>query len=247
MILRQFLHTQPVVAASYLVGCGGRGVGAVIDPVDAPSVYLNAAGALGLRVTCVIDTHVHADHVSTGRALAEAAECDYLLHASTPAQFPFRRVDDEAVPLGNVQLQVLHTPGHTPEHLCLLVTDRTRGQEPWLLLSGHTLMAGDVGRTELAGDLETGAGQLYDSLQRLLALPDHLLVYPGAFSGSVCGRGLSGHPASTLGFERRYNAGLRPRTRNEFIAFMMENVPPRPEGADTIRAHNLGLARHVAG
>lgn len=243
MILRQFLHTQPVVAASYLVGCGGQAVGAVIDPVDAPSMYLDTARVLGLRVACVVDTHIHADHVSTGRALAQAAGCDYLLHASAPAQFPFRRVgDEEMVRLGNVQLQVLHTPGHTLEHLCLLVMDRTRGQEPWLLLSGHTLMAGDVGRTELAGDPETGAGQLYDSLQRLSALPDHLLIYPGAFSGSVCGRRLSGHPASTLGFERRYNPGFRPRTRHEFIAFMMENVPPRPEGADAIRAHNLGLA-----
>lgn len=248
MILRQFLHTQPVVAASYLVGCGGHGVGAVIDPVDAPSVYLHTADALGLRVVSVVDTHVHADHLSTGRALAQTAGCDYLLHAGAPAQFAFRRVEDgEAVPLGNVQLQVLHTPGHTPEHLSLLVTDRTRGQEPWLLLSGHTLMAGDVGRTELAGDLASGAGQLYDSLQRLLALPDHLLIYPGAFAGSVCGRGLSGHPASTLGFERRYNPGLRPRTRAEFVAFMMEHVPPRPEGADSIRARNLGLPQHIAG
>lgn len=248
MILRQFLHTEPVVAASYLLGCGGRGVGVVTDPVEPPSVYLTAARDLGLRLACVIDTHVHADHMSTGRVLAQAAECDYVLHASTPARFPFRRVvDEETVPLGNVQLRILHTPGHTPEHVCLLVTDRTRGQDPWLLLSGHTLMAGDVGRTELAGDLETGAGQLYDSLQRLLTLPDHLLVYPGAFSGSVCGRGLSGNPVSTLGFERRYNQGLRPRTRDEFIGFMTENVPPRPAGAEAIRAHNLGASEHGAG
>jgi glyoxylase-like metal-dependent hydrolase (beta-lactamase superfamily II) len=248
MILRQFLHTEPVVAASYLVGCGGHGVAAVIDPVSAPSAYLDAARALGLRVVCVADTHAHADHLSTGRDLARAAGCDYLLHASAPARFPFRRAEDgDTIALGNVELQVLHTPGHTPEHLCLLVTDRTRGADPWLLLTGHTLMVGDVGRVELASDLDTGAAALHDSLARLLTLPDHLLIYPGAFSGSVCGRGLSGHPVSTLGFERRYNPGLRPRTRAEFVAFLREDVPPRPENADAIRASNLGWAQRAAG
>lgn len=246
VILRQYLYTRPVVAASYLVGCAGRGVAAVIDPVEAPVAYLREAGDLAVRLEYVIDTHVHADHFSTGRALAEAAGCPYLLHADTPAAFPFRGVaDGEELPLGNVTLRVLHTPGHTPEHVCILVTDRTRGPEPWLLCTGHTLMVGDVGRTELAGDLEAGADQLYASLQRLLALPDHLVILPGAFSGSVCGRGLSGNPLSTLGFERRYNRGLQPRSRAEFIAFMKENVPPRPEGAEANRARNLGLPAGV--
>src|SRR5579884_1982492 len=155
MILRQFLHTEPVVAASYLVGCGGHGVAAVIDPVSAPSAYLDAARALGLRVVCVADTHAHADHLSTGRDLARAAGCDYLLHASAPARFPFRRAEDgDTIALGNVELQ--------------------------LLLTGHTLMVGDVGRVELASDLDTGAAALHDSLARLLTLPDHLLIYPGA-------------------------------------------------------------------
>lgn len=197
---------------------------------------------------CVVDTRARADHLSTGRDLGRAACCDYLLHASAPARFPFRGAEDgETIALGNVQLQVFHTPGHTPEHLCLLATDRTRGADPWLLLTGHTLMVGDVGGVGLSSDLDTGAAALHDSLARLLTLPGHLLIYPGAFSGSVCGRGLSGHPVSTLGFERRYNPGLRPRTRAEFGAFMRENVPPRPENADAIRASNLGWAQRAAG
>lgn len=246
VILRQYLHTQPAVAASYLVGCGGCGVAALVDPVDAPRVYLERARELDLRLEYVLDTHVHADHVSTGRQLAAEADCPYLLHGAAEACFPFRGVGDgEDLPLGNVTLRVLHTPGHTPEHVCLVVTDRKRGPEPWFLLTGHTLMVGDVGRTELAGDLEAGAGQLHDSLQRLLALPDHLAVFPGAFSGSVCGRALSANPVSTLGFERRCNLGLAPRSRAEFIAFMKENLPPRPEAAEAIRACNLGQPSDV--
>jgi len=242
VLLRQFLYTEPVVAISYLMGCGGCGVGAVVDPVAEPAVYLAEAERLGLKIALVTDTHVHADHVSTGRGLAAAAGCAYALHSGAGAAFPFRGLQDgEELPLGNVALRVLHTPGHTPEHISLLVTDRKRAPEPWFLLTGHTLMVGDVGRTELAGDLQTGAGQLYDSLQRLLDLPEHLGIYPGACAGSVCGRGLSGNPASTLGFERRHNPGLQPRSRAEFIAFMQENVPPRPEGAEATRARNLGL------
>jgi len=242
VILRQLLYTEPVVAISYLVGCGGCGVGAVVDPVAEAAVYQAEADRLGLKITHVIDSHVHADHVSTGRDLASAAGCAYALHAGNAAAFPFRGLQDgEELPLGNVTLRVLHTPGHTPEHISLLVTDRKRAPEPWFVLTGHTLMVGDVGRTELAGDLQTGASQLYDSLQRLLDLPDYLGIYPGAFAGSICGRGLSGNPASTLGFERRHNLGLQPRSRAEFIAFMQENVPPRPEGPAALRARNLGL------
>lgn len=246
MILRQYLHTRPVVAASYLVGCAGCGVGAVVDPVEPAAVYLERAHELDLRIVYVLDTHVHADHRSTGRSLAGDAGCPYLLHTTAPATFPFQGVEDgEALPLGNVTLDVLYTPGHTPEHVCLLVTDRKRGMTPWFLLTGHTLMVGDVGRTELAGDLAHGAGQLHDSLQRLLTLPEHLTIFPGAFAGSVCGRGLSGNPVSTLGFERRHNAGLQIGTRDAFIAFMKENVPPPPEDAAAIRADNMGLPSHV--
>ena len=241
MILRQFLHTDPVVAVSYLFGCGGKAAGAVVDPVADPVVYLEAAGDAGLRIRYVIDTHVHADHVSTGRALAQAAGAEYVLHEAAGARFPFRALeDDERLELGNVSAAVWHVPGHTPEHLALVVTDRTRANEPWVVFTGHTLMVGDMGRTELAVSAEAGALALFDSAFRLRTLPDHVGVLPGAFSGSVCGRGLSGVPLSTIGFERRHNRAFSITDRAPFVQYMLRDVPPRPERAAEIRAINMG-------
>ncbi|HUZ63476.1 MAG TPA: MBL fold metallo-hydrolase, partial [Acetobacteraceae bacterium] len=231
MILRQFLHTDPV-AISYLLGCGGHAAAAVVDPVGDAAPYLRAAEESGMRIRFVIDTHLHADHRSAGRALAAAAGADYVLHGSAEVAFHARTVTDgERLPLGNVVLDVLHTPGHTPEHLSLLVSDRTRAEEPWCVLTGHTLMVGDVGRTELASDAATGARTLFASLQRLKALPDHIEVLPGAFAGSVCGRRLSGKPFSTIGFERRHNAAFRMDDAEAFVGFMLQDIPPPPEGA----------------
>ena len=242
MILRQYLHTDPVIAASYLFGCGGHAAGAVVDPVGEPERYLEVAAAVGLRLRYVIDTHVHADHLSAGRELAAAAGAEYILHASAGARFPFRSVEDgDVLPLGNVDARVLHLPGHTPEHLALVVTDRTRGPEPWFVLTGHTLMVGDMGRTELASSAEAGARALFQSAERLRALPDYLEVLPGAFAGSVCGRGLSGKPTSTIGFERRFNRAFALTDEEQFVRLMLQEIPPRPERAREIRAANLGL------
>jgi hydroxyacylglutathione hydrolase len=242
MILRQFLHTEPVIATSYLFGCGGHSAGAVVDAVGEPERYLEAAAAVGLRLRYVIDTHVHADHLSAGRELAEAAGAEYILHASAGARFPFRAVEDgDVLPLGNVDARVLHVPGHTPEHLALVATDRTRGPEPWLVLTGHTLMVGDMGRTELASSAESGARALFRSAERLRTLPDHLEVLPGAFAGSVCGRGLSGKPTSTIGFERRFNRAFSLADEEAFVRLMLQEIPPRPERARAIRTANLGM------
>src|SRR5689334_14168777 len=133
MILRQYLHADPV-SASYLFGCGGRAAGAVIDPVGDIKPYLQAADQTGMRILYVIDTHLHADHVSSGRELARASGAEYVLFADADVTFPFRGVrEGEVLEMGNVSLKVLHTPGHTPEHISLLVTDRTRSNEPWLV------------------------------------------------------------------------------------------------------------------
>ncbi len=242
MIVRQFLHRDPV-AISYLLGCVGHGIGAVVDPLFPIEPYLRAAEAERTPIRYVIDTHLHADHASAGRALAEAAGADYVLHESAGAEFAFRPVrDGDTLELGNVALSVLHTPGHTPEHLSLLVTDRTRAPEPWLLLSGHTLMVGDVGRTELASDAASGARTLFASLARLKALPDHLEILPGAFAGSVCGRGLSGKPSSTIGFERRFNEAFAMAEEDGFVAFMLADIPPPPPEAAATRACNAGYS-----
>ena len=235
MILRQFLHTDPV-ALSYLFGCGGRAAGAVIDPLGDPSPYLKAAEATGMRIRYVIDTHLHADHVSAGRALAEAASAEYVLFAGAAVNFPFLGVHDgDVLGLGNVTIKTLHR-GVWP----ILVTDRTRADEPWLLFTGHTLMVGDLGRTVLATLAEEGARALFGSVQRLKALPDYLEILPGAYSGSVCGRSLSGKPVSSIGFEKRHNKAFRIPGESDFVRAMLADIPPPPAQAAEIRAINSG-------
>jgi hydroxyacylglutathione hydrolase len=241
MILRQYLHSDPV-AASYLFGCAGRAAAAVVDPVGDIAPYLRNAEETGMRIRYVIDTHLHADHVSSGRSLSEAAGADYVLFADATVTFPFRGArDGEVLELGNVTIKILHTPGHTPEHISMLVTDRTRSDEPWFVLTGHTLMVGDLGRTELATSAEEGARALFGSVQRLKALPDYLEVLPGAYAGSVCGRSLSGKPISTIGFEKRHNKAFRIDDERQFVSALVADVPPPPPGAAQLRAINSGL------
>ena len=211
------------------------------DPIDDPDLYIRVAQENGLNIRYVIDTHLHADHVSGGRRLAEISGAEYVLHESADAQYPFRRLrDGEELDLGNVKIQALHTPGHTPEHISLLVTDKTRGPEPWFLLTGHTLMVGDVGRTELATEPEIGARQLFGTIQRLKELPDYLEILPGAYAGSVCGRALSGKAVSTIGFERRFNRAFQINSVEQFVAFMLESIPAPPPNAAAVRARNQG-------
>jgi len=215
---------------------------AVCDPTEQIEPYLRVSHGTGMKIRYVIDTHVHADHVSGGRCLAEATGADYVLHESAGARFKFRGVkENEELDLGNVRIRVLHTPGHTPEHMSLVVTDKTRGTEPWFLLSGHTLMVGDLGRTELASSAEEGARSLFRSIQKLKNLPDYLEVLPGAFSGSVCGRSLSGKPSSTIGFERLFNRAFGIGKEEEFVQHMLEDIPSPPADAAKIRAINLGF------
>ena len=240
MILRQFLHNDPV-GISYLFGCGSKQIGAVVDPSGPIEPYIEAGWQSSLGIRFVIDTHVHADHLSAGRRLAEATGAAYMLFEGALASPAFQGVrDGETLDLGNVGVEVLHTPGHTPEHISLLVTDRNRADEPWFVLTGHTLMVGDVGRTELAVSAEAGARDLFRSIQRLKALPDHVEVLPVAFSGSVCGRRLSGKPSSTIGFERRYNTAFAIEDEAAFVAAMTAEIPEPPAGAAEIRALNAG-------
>jgi len=246
MILRQFLHHDPV-SISYLFGCGGHASGAVVDPAGDIASYLRAADEAAIKIKFVVDTHVHADHVSAGRQLAAATGAAYVLSSCATAAFSFHAVqDNDTLPLGNVVATVLHTPGHTPEHVSLLVSDQTRADEPWFVLTGHTLMVGDLGRTELASSAEVGARDLFRSVQRLKKLPDYVEVLPGAYAGSVCGRRLSGKPMSTIGFEKRHNEAFLIADEGEFIRFMTAEIPPAPPEAARLRAINSGATAVAA-
>lgn len=141
---------------------------------------------------------------------------------------------------------MMHTPGHTPEHVALLVRDRTRAEEPWCVFTGHTLMVGDLGRTELAVSAEVGAKDLFQSARRLKALPDYVEVLPGAYAGSVCGRRLSGKPWSTIGFEKRHNQAFSLEDEAEFIRYMLADIPSAPPEAARIKAANAGLGAAAA-
>jgi len=198
------------------------------------------AASKGMRITHVIDTHVHADHRSGGVALAKKVGASYCLHESADVAFPFEPLrDGQEVELGNTRVKVLHTPGHTPESVCLVVTDLRRGTDPWFVLTGDTLFVGAVGRPDLPGRARENAGELYDSIHaKLLCLPDALEVYPGHFSGYVCGAGMSGKPSSTMAFEKR-NSPLLSKTREDFVD-ALSVVPPKPAEMERILRVNQG-------
>ena len=227
--------------AGYLFGCGTLGQCAVVDvreeDVDDAIAF---ATAKEMAITHVIDTHVHADHRSAGPVLAQRAGAPYCLHESARVTRPFVPLrDGQIIELGNTSIQVLHTPGHSPESISLLVTDARRGKQPWFVLTGDTLFVGAVGRPDLRGHARESASALYDSLHdRLLALPDDLEIYPGHFSGSMCGTGLSGKPSSTIGFERRWNPMLS--LDREALIARLADVPPEPDDMRAILAFNRG-------
>lgn len=228
---------------SYLFGCAGQGVAVAVDVVAGDEDwFIEEARNAGAEIRYVIDTHVHADHYSGGRALAQRVGAPYCLHESDQCvvRFAFEPLrDGQRLELGNVKIDVLHTPGHTPDSICLLVTDARRGEAPWFVITGDTLFVGAVGRPDLAGQEAEMAGVLYDSLHaRLLPLADELEIFPGHQSGSACGAGLSGKPSSTIGFERRWNAALT-LDRAAFIAQLTASIPPRPADMDRIVAANI--------
>jgi hydroxyacylglutathione hydrolase len=196
-------------------------------------------------ISDIIETHVQADHVSGARRLAEVTGATIFMHHAADVRFPHVDLaDDDHLDLGNVGLRVIATPGHTPDGVSLLVTDRSRATAPWFVLTGDTLFSGGVGRPDLLGSGAERrlAEQLYDSLRgRLLALPDHLEVYPAHFGGAACGKGLSGKAGSTIGFERRFNPALQYGRREEFVRFVLSDLPPQPPEFAENRQINLGL------
>jgi glyoxylase-like metal-dependent hydrolase (beta-lactamase superfamily II) len=244
MIFRPYYSFETGCAA-YLFGCGSLGKCAVVDAheedVDA---YVAFAASKGMRITHVIDTHIHADHRSAGPPLAAKAGAKYCLHAAADVALPFQPlVHGQEIELGNTRAKVLHTPGHTPESISLVITDLRRGTDPWFVLTGDTLFVGAVGRPDLPGRERENAGELYHSIHtQLLTLPDDLEVYPAHFSGSLCGAGMSGKPSSTIAFEKRWNP-LLSKSREDFIE-AIKDVPPKPAAMEQILRLNQGRETH---
>jgi hydroxyacylglutathione hydrolase len=247
MVFRQLLYDQ-TACASYLFGCNTAGELAVVDAhVDLVDEYIAAAEALGSRIAAVLETHVQADHVSGLPELVERTGATAYMPEGAGVGFDHRPLaDGELVKLGNTVIQAVATPGHAAAHHAYLVTDHRRGEEPWMVLTGDALLVGDAGRPDLHAQgeqtVEQMARTLYRSLtERLLVLPDHLLAYPAHYAGSVCGRGLSGNPASTIGFERRHNQALAFDSEDAFVAALVDDIPPTPEQqAEIIAANRSG-------
>jgi hydroxyacylglutathione hydrolase len=215
----------------------------VVDPQPDIAPYLAAAAEKSMRISHIFETHVQADHLSGARRLSEATGAPVLYHGAAPISFRHDETDDGDVhDLGNVKVSIVHTPGHTPDSMSLLVTDRSRSEEPWFVLTGDTLFSGGVGRPDLLGvGRERGlAEQLYESLRgRLLVLPDHVEVFPAHFGGAACGKGLSGKPGSTIGFERRFNPALQLGAKDEFVDFVLADLPAQPAVFAENRRRNL--------
>jgi hydroxyacylglutathione hydrolase len=242
MILRPFLNDS-TSCASYLFGCTGHRKLAVVDPhADLVDEYLAAAEAIGSPIVAVFETHVQADHVSGLPELVARAGATAYLPAGAGVAFEHVHLSEgNVVELGNTIVTALETPGHAPAHLAYSVADRRRGTtEPWLLFSGDSLLIGDVGRPDLhvSGDALGQARVLHGSLRRLLELPDHIVLYPSHYGGSVCGRGLSGNPVSSIGFERAHNPMLAIDDPDEFARALVADSLPPPADQKLIVAAN---------
>jgi hydroxyacylglutathione hydrolase len=245
MLLRPFLN-DATSCASYLFGCTTHGTLAVVDPhADLVDRYIGAAEMVGQPIVAVFETHVQADHVSGLPELVERTGAAAYLPVAAGIDFEHTPLDDGAVvELGNTRVKAIATPGHAPAHHAYAVSDLRRGTEdPWLVFTGDSLLIGDVGRPDLhvAGDALGQARQLHASLRRLLELPDYVVVFPSHYAGSVCGRGLSGNPISSIGFERAHNEMLAFADASGFAEALVKDTPPRPpEQAQIVAANRRG-------
>ena len=243
MILKHFFEDS-LAQSAYLVGCGATKEAIVIDPTVDVQKYIEAAAAEGLRITKVAETHIHADFVSGSRALAQATGATLYVSGEGGPDWQYAFANEagvqvlrngDVIELGKLRFDVVHTPGHTPEHLMFVITDTPASSEPLGAFTGDFLFVGDVGRPDLletaagvAGTMEAGAQQLFASLQGLKKYSDHLMVWPGHGSGSACGKSMSGVPMSSLGYERIANWALREKSEDAFVASVLSDQPDPP-------------------
>lgn len=228
---------------SYVIGCPRAKAMVVVDPKRDVQDYLTIAREEGMQITHVFNTHLHADHISGDQELHLATGADIYIHASAPVEYAHKDIKDgDVIEIGAAEIEVLHTPGHTPNSISLLVTDKARSVEPQMLLTGDLLFVGDIGRPDLPGAeiLDEQVENLYDSLYVKLAdFPDHLEVFPAHGEGSLCGRGMSAKKSSTLGYERRANAMLRFPSFDAFKTEVLSVFPARPKSFSHIIQTNL--------
>jgi glyoxylase-like metal-dependent hydrolase (beta-lactamase superfamily II) len=244
VFFRQLLNDE-TACASYVLGCKTYPQLAVFEPhVDLVDAYIELAQAQGAPIVAVFDTHVQADHLSGMAELVARTGATGYLPENAGVEFDHQPLaDGDIVSLGNTEVRAIATPGHALAHHTYLVTDHVRGDEPWLVLTGDALLVGDAGRPDLHAHgehtVDEMARMLYRSItERLLTLPDHLVLYPSHYSGSVCGRGLSANPISTVGFERRHNTALGFAGEDEFARALIRDMPPAPEDQAQIVAAN---------
>ncbi|PJF39541.1 MAG: MBL fold metallo-hydrolase [Phototrophicales bacterium] len=243
MILRYF-YDKGLAQASYLVGCSATGEAMIVDPMRDIRPYIEAAAAEGLRITHVTETHIHADYVSGSRELADFTGAQLYLSDMGTADWKYAFAQQDKAILvrdgdmwmvGNIKVEVLHTPGHTPEHISFMITDTAGADAPMGIFSGDSLFVGDVGRPDLleeaagmAGTAEIGARQQFATVARYKALPDYLQVWPAHGAGSACGKALGAVPSTTLGYEKRFNPAFRFEDEQEFVAWLLEGQPEAP-------------------
>jgi hydroxyacylglutathione hydrolase len=240
----QRLYDTKLAQASYLIGCQRTGEAVVVDPNRDVQQYVDAAAKEGLRVTHVTETHIHADFVSGARELAQRTGAQLLLSDEGDADWKYAFATESGARLlkdgdhfmvGNIRFDVLHTPGHTPEHVSFVVTDTPAGAGAWGVLTGDFVFVGDVGRPDLLekaagvrGTMESGARTLFRSIERFRALPDHLQVWPGHGAGSACGKALGAIPSSTVGYEKIGNWGVATTDEDEFVRIVLAGQPEPP-------------------
>jgi glyoxylase-like metal-dependent hydrolase (beta-lactamase superfamily II)/rhodanese-related sulfurtransferase len=239
VLFEQFLDDD-LGCASYLVGDEHAGIAVVVDPPYHVEPVLAEAERRGVRLVGVLETHTHADHVSGHGRLALEHGLPIRVHRAAEATFAHEPLDEGTeVEVGDVVLRTIHTPGHRPEHCCFAVTDRSRGDEPWLVLTGDSLFVGDAGRPDLAVEAQEGAEGLFHSLWRLVELGDGVEVFPGHVAGSLCGAGMSSKASTTIGFERRFNPALQGELA-DFVGAALGPQPPRPPNMAQIVELNRG-------
>ena len=244
MFIKRLFETK-LAQASYVIGCQATGEAIVIDPNRDADQYIKTAEAEGLKITHVTETHIHADFVSGSRELAARTGAKLFLSDEGDANWKYTFAaeagatllkDGDRITVGNILIDVVHTPGHTPEHIVFLITDSAGATEPIAVASGDFIFVGDVGRPDLLekaanikGTMEAGARQLYASLQKFASQPDWLQVWPGHGAGSSCGKGISAIPHSTLGYERRFNWAFQAKSEADFVAAVLAGQPEPPK------------------